>query len=176
LRNDERIRLVFVGGGKKKQFVDDFVRSRGLANCVFAGYQPREKLDASLSCADVHLASLLEGVEGIMVPCKLFGGMAAARPTIFIGHTSSELARILTEHEAGLTVRQGDVDGLVKAIRGMANNPQMCKEMGDNARNALINDFSRDKTCEQWRELLETLETPKLRNFESPKEVAQSRM
>jgi glycosyltransferase involved in cell wall biosynthesis len=175
LRNDEKIRLVFVGGGKKKQIVDDFVRSRGLANCVVAGYQPREKLDASLSCADVHLASLLEGVEGIMVPCKLFGGMAAARPTIFIGHPSSELARILTEHEAGLTVRQGDVDGLVKAIRGLANNPAMCKEMGDNARAALINDFSREKSCEQWRELLETLETPKLRNVETPKEVVQSR-
>jgi glycosyltransferase involved in cell wall biosynthesis len=113
MRNDENIRFVFAGGGKKKEIVDTFVRSRGLSSCVLAGYQPREKLDASLSCADVHLASLLEGVEGIMVPCKLFGGMAAARATIFIGHPSSELARIVNENECGLTIRQGDVDGLV---------------------------------------------------------------
>jgi colanic acid biosynthesis glycosyl transferase WcaI len=174
LRNDEKIRFVFAGGGKKKSIVDNFVRTHGLANCVVTGYQPREKLDASLSCADVHLASLLEGVEGIMVPCKLFGGMAAARPTIFIGHPSSELARILTEHQCGLVVRQGDVDGLVKAIRGLANNPKTCQDMGARARAALIKHFTREKACEQWREMLEGLETLKHRHAETPKEVAES--
>lgn len=157
LRDDDRIRFLFVGGGKKKDIVDQFVAEHNLENCVLAPYQPRETLDASLSCADVHLATLTEGIEGIMVPCKLFGIMAAGRPTIFIGHPDSELARVLAEHEAGVTVRQGDVDGLVELIRELADDPQRVQAMGERARDALSAAYARQTACEQWRTLLEDL-------------------
>ena len=80
-------------------------------------YQPRERLDASLSLADVHLVSLKEGFEGLVVPCKLFGIMAAARPTVFIGHPDSEIGRVLAESDAGVIVRQGDVGEFGFAVR-----------------------------------------------------------
>jgi len=172
LKDDDSIRFVFVGGGKKKEIVEEFVTSRGLPNCVLAPYQPREKLDASLSCADVHLASLLEGVEGIMVPCKLFGAMAAGRPTIFIGHPTSELARVLVEQECGMAIRQGDVDGLINAIRSLASDGAMRERMGNNARTALINVYSREKSCEQWRDLLERLHDPSRQAALPSREVA----
>ncbi len=157
LLRDDNLRFVFAGGGKKKAAVDRFVRELGLRNCVLAPYQPRDRLDASLSCADVHLATLLEGVEGIMVPCKLFGIMAAERPTIFVGHPDSELARILIEHDAGIVVRQGDVDGLCQAITRLRTDPSLRQRMGRNARKALTHSFTRERSCEQWRELLERL-------------------
>lgn len=159
LASDDRFRFVFVGGGKRKEEVDAFVRARNLANCILAPYQPREKLEHSLSAADVHLASLKEGVEGIMVPCKLFGAMAAARPTIFIGNPASELARVLEEHEAGLCVRCGDVDALVAALKRFADDEPLRRRMGDNARRALADAYGRDKACEHWRELLEATVT-----------------
>ncbi|HYE03187.1 MAG TPA: glycosyltransferase family 4 protein [Phycisphaerales bacterium] len=155
LRDDDSIRFVFAGGGKKKEVVDRFVRAHGLGNCVLAPYQPRARLDAALSVADVHLASLREGVEGIMVPCKLFGIMAAGRPCVFIGSPSSELARVLAEHGAGLTVRQGDVEALVGAIVALAGDPARAAGMGARARAALSAAFNRELACEQWRRLLE---------------------
>lgn len=155
LKDDDRIRFVFAGGGKKKKIVDDFVSSRGLKNCVLAPYQPREKLDASLSCADVHLVSLLEGVEGIMVPCKLFGAMAAGRGSIFIGHPDSEIARVLTENDAGLVVRQGDVESLVRTIQDLAASAERTTALGDHARAALKRAYDREAACEQWRQVLE---------------------
>jgi len=157
LQHDDSIRFVFAGGGKRKEIVDAFIRQHQLTNCVLAPYQPRERLADSLSCADVHLATLLEGVEGIMVPCKLFGVMAAERPTIFIGHPSSELARILVEHDCGVVVRQGKVEDLVSAIRRFAHDPQMTSRMGQHARMALVTAYSRQQACEQWRLLLEGL-------------------
>ena len=160
LRDDDSIRFVYAGGGKKKAIVDAFVNRHALDNCVLAPYQPRERLADSLSCADVHIATLLEGVEGIMVPCKLFGIMAAQRPTIFIGHPESELARVLVEHDCGFVVRQDDGEGLVKAIRTLASDKALRERMGLNARTALIDAFSREKACEQWRELLESVHAP----------------
>jgi colanic acid biosynthesis glycosyl transferase WcaI len=155
LKDDDSIRFVFAGGGKKKAIVDAFVKDKGLTNCVLAPYQPREKLDASLSVADLHLATLLEGVEGIMVPCKLFGIMAAGRPCVFIGHPTSELSRVLGEYDAGLTVRQGDAESLVRVIRQLAADRARATTMGENARRALALAFGREDACERWRLMLE---------------------
>ena len=167
LRDDDRIRFVFVGGGKKKGIVEDFVRAHNLSNCVLAPYQPLENLHESLSCADLHLASLLEGVEGIMVPCKLFGVMAARRACVFIGHPSSELARVLDEHDCGFNVRQGDVDGLVGIIERLRDDAQECERLGENAYRALHEAYDSESSCERWRELLEEL-SPDARQRESP--------
>ena len=86
--------------------------------------------------------------------------MAAQRPTIFIGHPESELARVLVEHDCGFVVRQDDGEGLVKAIRTLASDKALRERMGLNARTALIDAFSREKACEQWRELLESVHAP----------------
>ena len=155
MQGDDRFRFVFAGGGKKKEIVDRVVKERGLKNVVLAPYQPRERLDDSLAVADVHLATLLEGVEGIMVPCKLFGSMGAGRPTIFIGNPRSELSRVLAESECGMTVRQGDSEGLVAVIRGLANDPERCRRMGQNARRAMKDVYAPAAACEQWRRVLE---------------------
>lgn len=155
LADDDRFRFLFVGGGKRKAEVEAFVKERGLNNAVLAPYQPREKLDQSLSVGDVHLASLLEGVEGIMVPCKLFGIMAAGRPTIFIGHPRSELSRVLEEHDCGVTVRQGDAQALVDEIVRLESAPQRTEAMGANARRALSSAYDRHAACQRWTDLLE---------------------
>ena len=157
LREREDIRFVFVGGGKKKAVVERFVAEHGLDRAVLAPYQPREKLAESLSCADLHLATLLEGAEGALVPCKLFGIMASARPTAFIGHADSELARVLEETESGRCIRQGDVDGLVAYIEELASDRSVGEAMGGRAQRALSEVYSRERACEAWRELLESL-------------------
>lgn len=156
MRGDD-LRFAMVGGGKKKAAVDEYARAHQLSNVVLAPYQPRERLDASLSCADVHLVSVLEGLEGMIVPCKLFGIMAAARPTVYIGHPSSEIARVLTDHDCGLIVRQGDIDGLVDAVERLRTDEPLRVRMGENARRALSEVYDRDRACEAWRALLEGL-------------------
>ncbi|MAD78989.1 MAG: glycosyltransferase WbuB [Planctomycetaceae bacterium] len=158
LRGDDRVRFAFVGGGKKKEEVERFVREERLeSTCVIAPYQPRERLDELLSAADAHLVSLLEGVEGIMVPCKLFGILAAGRPAIFIGDERSEISRVIVENECGASVRQGDVDALVEIVRGYADDPAASVRAGERARNSLIEEHGAVHRFAAWRELLESL-------------------
>ncbi len=103
LKDREDIAFVFVGGGKRRKEVEAFIREKGLKNAQYRDYVARERLNESLGLADVHLISLKQGVEGIMVPSKLFGIMAVARPGIFVGDPSSEIARVLEESHSGLT-------------------------------------------------------------------------
>lgn len=157
LKDDDSVRFVFVGGGKKKPVVERFVKDKVLTNCVIDDYQPREKLDQSLSVADAHLVSILEGVEGTIVPCKLFGIMAAGRATLYIGSPKSEIARVLDERGAGVLIEQGDAEGLVGAIRRLRDDRGEAERMGEHARRALGEAYSRESACEAWRELLEGL-------------------
>ncbi len=154
LDDDERLRFVFVGGGKRKAEVERYVERHHLGARI-EPYQPREDLDALLSCADVHLVTLKPDFEGLVVPCKLFGIMAAARPVIFVGPPGSEIARVIEESEAGHVVEPGDVDGLVESIRALAGDPKVRASLGGNARRALVERHDRVRACERWRQLLE---------------------
>ncbi len=169
LCEDDRFRFVFSGGGKKKSQVERFVKDHHLEQVVIAPYQPRKKLDALLSCADIHLASLREGAEGTIVPCKLFGMLASGRPGIVIGHPDSEISRILIEHECGFVVRPGDVDGLVTTLQQMAEDSDGRTRMGTNARAALKNAYDREQACQQWRDLLEQVVS---RTTDNPDELS----
>jgi glycosyltransferase involved in cell wall biosynthesis len=98
---------------------------------------------------------MIPGAEGLIVPCKLFGIMAASRPAIFIGNERSELALVLTEHDAGVVIEPGDTAHLAATLRELADDPARVREMGENAREALSDAYSRERACEQWRTLLE---------------------
>jgi len=154
LQRREDIAFVFVGSGKRMEEMKQFAEDHKLNNVQFHPYQPRERINASLSLPDVHLISLLDPVCGIMVPCKLYGIMAAERASLFVGPAGSEIARTLVEDEAGLTVACGDVDGLVQAIESLADDRARSGEMGRNARRALIQKYDRRHRCEQWEKLL----------------------
>jgi colanic acid biosynthesis glycosyl transferase WcaI len=151
--------FAFAGEGKRKQEIESRFAG-GQARVTIAPYQPREKLDAVLTAADLHLISLREGYEGIVVPSKLYGIMAAGRPAVFIGPKQSEVAMVLTEEDCGRVVRPGDVIGLVNAITDLADNPERCRVMGENGRTALKQKYDRAHACAAWLQLLEQVARP----------------
>jgi glycosyltransferase involved in cell wall biosynthesis len=158
LRGDDRVRFAFVGGGKRKREVDDFVRERGLRNCIVEGHQPRELLGALLTAADLHLVTIRTGVEGIMVPSKFYGILAANRPAILVGAAEGEIARTIVEEHCGEIVAVSEVEALVAAILRRVEDPALGKAEGDRGRAALVDRFSRRHRCAAWRRLLESLD------------------
>jgi glycosyltransferase involved in cell wall biosynthesis len=157
LADRDDIRFVFVGGGKRLSELRESIEAQQLNNAQFHPYQPRSELSTSLTLADLHLISLREGVEGIMVPCKLYGILAAGRPAAFIGNPASEIARTLTERDAGFTVACGDVASLIAGIRLRADDRTLATAQGERARQSLIDHYDRQVSCEAWRNLLEQL-------------------
>lgn len=154
LSDDDRVQFVFVGGGKRKLDVERFLRDRNVRGRV-EPYQSRERLGTLLSCADVHVVTLKEAFEGLVVPCKLFGALAAGRPVIFVGPRGSEIGRVIQESNAGYVVRPGDVDGMVRAVRELAGHPGIRRRLGCNARQALLERYDRALGCDAWQQLLE---------------------
>jgi glycosyltransferase involved in cell wall biosynthesis len=122
-------RWAFLGGGPRRAEMEAFARARPEARVQLLPYEPRERLRASLSAADVHLASLATPWQGLIVPSKVQAAFAVARPVIFVGPRDSEGAAWTLESGGGWVVGEGDVTGLLAAV-AQARDPQERRRRG----------------------------------------------
>jgi glycosyltransferase involved in cell wall biosynthesis len=136
LRDRPDIVFAFVGDGARRQALESAAASRGLDNVRFFPYQPKERLDDSLAAADVFLVSLKPGIEGYIVPSKVYGILAAGRPFIAAVDPSCEVAAIAREHRCGVLVTPGDAGDLASQIVALYENRRETAAMGRRAREA----------------------------------------
>lgn len=149
--------FLFVGDGPRRAEVEAARRAERLDNIQVLDYFPRDQLHASLSLADVHLISMRREMTGVVVPSKLYGAMASARPVLFVGPEHCEAADTIRESQCGLSIRLGDVAGLVEAIDDLAADLEAAASMGRRGRLAFLEDFERDACCDQWSTLITAL-------------------
>jgi glycosyltransferase involved in cell wall biosynthesis len=154
LQGEDWLRWVVVGGGTKKSEIDTFVHREDISNAIMRQYQPRSRLGELLALGDVHLVTMAEGFDGLMVPSKFYGVLAASRPTIFVGPARSEVAQTVVEEACGIVVAPGDGIGLAKAIRFLHDNPAEARAMGEKGRRLLLKRFQTQIACEAWFNLL----------------------
>jgi glycosyltransferase involved in cell wall biosynthesis len=150
LAGDERIRFLIIGAGAK---LDD-LKASAPDNVVFQPYQERERLSESLSAADAHIVSLPPALEGLILPSKLYGALAVARPVLFIGETGGEIARTIETGGAGFAVQAGDHLALAQCIRAMANDPAIAARMSQNARALHDTRFAPAIALANWEQIL----------------------
>lgn len=152
------IRFMFIGGGALMSDLQQFVERNGLSRHVqFKPYQPRSEMACSLSLPDLHLISLRPEFEGLIVPSKIYGVMAAGRGAIFIGDPEGEVARLLRVHDCGVSVREGDDAGLARLIEDLAGDPERVARWGQNARTAFETHFNFDAAVGRWTRLIDEL-------------------
>ena len=149
--------FLIVGGGAKFGDLRREAEARGLRNFRFLSYQPRSQLADSLAAADVHLACLLPELEGLIVPSKAYGVLAAARPLISIGDLEGELARLVLANRCGAAVSCGDGPALVAEIQRLEADRVECAALGQNARMAFERQYSMESAVQRWSDLLGSL-------------------
>ena len=155
LREETGIVFLFIGDGYHRPRLEREAGRRGLVNISFRPYQARAQLGASMSVADVHLVSLQPALEGLVVPSKFYGILAAGRPAIFIGDLNGEIARIAREAGCGLAVAAGDAAGLAGAIRTLRDDPARRAHLGANARAAFEARYDQRHAMTLWEQALE---------------------
>lgn len=159
LKEYKDIVFLFIGEGHKKQWIMEFADKWKLANCQFHSYVDRENLGFSLSCAHVGLVSLAIEQEGLSVPSKTFGLMAAGVPVIAIMSSDSEIAKVVTEEDCGLVIKPGNVTDLSNALLDLYNKPERQKKMGVNARKAIDSKYNLHSAAKFYNDLVHHLNT-----------------
>jgi len=136
LTSRERLVVAIVGDGARRQTLQDMAARRGLGNVRFFPYQPKEQLDDSFATADAFLVSLKQGLEGYIVPSKVYGILASGRPFVAAVDPSCEAAVIAREHHCGTIAPPGEADALAGSIAALCDDPAGARVMGENARRA----------------------------------------
>ena len=95
LRADTEIRFVFIGGGIGYEGARVLARKLELENILWKNFIPLEDLRHSLAACHVSLVSLSTGLEGVAVPCKLYGILASGRAVVAQVPERSELLRLI---------------------------------------------------------------------------------
>ena len=157
LRDDARVVFLFVGGGPRSPWIQAEVVRRELRNVRFLPYVAREELRYSLSSAGAALVTESPAVRGLLVPSKLYGIMASARPVLYVGDADADAARVVREHACGVVVSPEDGATLAQTIRGWADHPMEAARLGSNGRDALIREYDRDIAVRHWDEVLTEL-------------------
>jgi hypothetical protein len=106
LSHRDDIAFCFVGGGSEFRTVRSYASEHRLGNVRTIPYQPREKLSASLSAADVHVVVMGEPFVGLVHPCKVYNIRTLGIPYLYIGPAESHLADL----DPTFTASHGEVN------------------------------------------------------------------
>jgi glycosyltransferase involved in cell wall biosynthesis len=160
LKDRKDIVFLFIGDGAKASEIEGYVRRHELNNVRLLPYQPRETLLYSLAAGDAHLVTLAEGLAGLSVPSKTYGILAAGRPLLFIGDSSSDVARLVAEHRCGELIPTGNGVRLAEVVSVWADDPQKTRRMGERARELFLRHFDRQRAVDAYVESLSKCLSP----------------
>jgi glycosyltransferase involved in cell wall biosynthesis len=157
LRDRDDILFVFVGDGVRKPEVERFVQREALANVKLFPLASRERLAESLAAGDLHMVTMRDGLEGLIVPSKFYGILAASRPTLFIGPRTDSIATTLAATRAGFAFDNGDVSGVTDAITRLAasvGEDATARAMGRRGRAHLDTELTRQRALDRYERAL----------------------
>ncbi|MGE0665708.1 MAG: glycosyltransferase family 4 protein [Sphingomonadales bacterium] len=143
LRGHDDVVFLFIGGGAGLDRLKAMAAEAVLPNVQFRAYQPRERLSESLSAPDMHLVSLRTEMEGLIMPSKIYGILAAGRPTLFLGAADGSIQRIVDSFGAGAPALGADIASAADWIIAHKRDRETLARMGDGARHAYETEYNR---------------------------------
>ena len=116
LKEKTDIHFVFIGDGRSKVQLEDFVLENDLNQTVhFLGRFPIDAMKTFFNQADVLLVSLKdELIFNVTVPAKLQAYLCTQKP--ILGMLNGEGAAIINDANCGLSVNAGDPNGLAEKV------------------------------------------------------------
>lgn len=124
LKDNKELFFLLIGDGGKKSILKDIASARGLENILFLPYQDAQNFPLAMAAADIGVVTLGIGAEGISVPSKTYINMAAGLCLLAIAPSSSELSRLVSEHEVGVVCEPGNEKRVAEALRSLITQPE----------------------------------------------------
>lgn len=146
--------LVFVGEGAQKERIEAAAAACGAVR--FLPFRPADEIPYVLAAGDLHIVTIRHGLEGVIVPSKLYGILAAGRPVLAVAPERTDVARIVRERGCGVVADPDDPARIVELVRQLRANPRQLETMSNHARSAAM-EFERDQQLARFLEAFEGL-------------------
>jgi putative colanic acid biosynthesis glycosyltransferase WcaI len=122
------IGFVFVGEGAQRAQLESL--AAGVSNIRFLPFFPGSKIPSVLAAADAHLITIKRGLEGVVVPSKMYGILAAGKP--IVAAAPNEADAVVLGERSGFSVA-ADPDrphDLATLVRQLGADPARVAQMG----------------------------------------------
>jgi colanic acid biosynthesis glycosyl transferase WcaI len=129
---NEGVGLVFIGEGAMKPQVE--AMAAGCRAIRFLPFRSASEVPLVLSSGDLHVVTVKRGLEGVVVPSKLYPTLAAGRPVLGIAPEESDVVRIIRSSGCGLAANPDDPESVAGALKGVLHDSQQIQNMGRRAR------------------------------------------
>jgi putative colanic acid biosynthesis glycosyltransferase WcaI len=152
LLQNETIGFIFVGDGANRAAIE--AGAKGLPNVRFLPFRPAEQIPHVMMAGDVHVVTVKRGLEGVVVPSKLYSILAAGRPVLAIAPAECDASNIATAAECGMAADPDDPVAVAQAIRSLRDCPARLAKMAVRARDVASN-YARGKELDRFTTIVE---------------------
>src|SRR5207245_732921 len=146
--------LVFVGDGARRAEV--VAAAAGSENIRFLDYFPSAKIKSVLAAADAHVVTVKRGLEGVVVPSKMYEILAAGKPIVAVAPKETDAASLGIQQGLAVAADPDKRAELVEAVRMLAADRNKLKTMGDAAR-AAAPAYDRFAELQKFVEMLDSI-------------------
>ena len=154
--NRKEVVFVIVGDGACRAKLEEETKKTGLSNIVFTGRQPKSSMPDWVSSSDASLVHLKKTeLFTTVMPSKIFESAGCKRPIIM--GVDGYAKKLVMDAEAGLDMKPESAESLVECVKKLVDNPELCKQLGENAYNNIAKVHNRDKQAEDYIKILEEI-------------------
>jgi len=147
--------IVFVlhGDGGKRRELESLARGYDLTNVVFSGLAAdKEEMARIVAGCDVCLTIFRAAKEHTWSPNKLFDSLAAGKPVLI--NVPGWLGETVERNGCGRSLDPHRPEALADAMQELADQPDLCRQMGRNARALAEREFDRRILAERLEHVL----------------------
>ena len=152
-RHSNHIVLVLLGSGGKRAELEKLANEYKLKNVIFSDLAPdKEQLARIVASCNVCLTIYRATKEHSWSPNKMFDALAAGKPVLI--NVPGWLGETIEKNKCGRCLDANHPEMLADALEELAANPELCRQMGKNARELAEREFDRTKLANLFENIL----------------------
>jgi colanic acid biosynthesis glycosyl transferase WcaI len=144
--------LVFVGEGSMKSEIQKIARN--CANITFLPFRPASEIPSVMAAGDLQVVTIKRGLEGMVVPSKVYDILANGRPVAAVASERTEIARLVRQYECGIVADPDDPSQLAESVRRILQTIGIRELMSKRSRE-LARTYDRFTELQKFVELVE---------------------
>ena len=125
------IGLVFVGDGAQRACLQ--AAASRVPNVRFLPFFPGSKIPSVLAAADAHVITVKRGLEGVVVPSKMYGILAAGKPIVAVAPRECDVVSLGEQKGFAVGADPDQPSAFVEVVRRMSRDSRAVRAMGEAA-------------------------------------------
>jgi colanic acid biosynthesis glycosyl transferase WcaI len=155
-RRNASVAFCFAGRGNMYNHLRSSVSDED-SNISFSDFASENQLEKRLSSGDIHILSLRPNWDGVVVPSKFFGSLAAGRPVVFEGSSDSSIRMWIEKYHLGYCLEKSNINEVADKLCALIEDPYLLQKMQQTSFICYHKYFSRMCGIEGWHSFLKSI-------------------